>query len=90
VHPLTGRPHQIRAQLAAISCPIRGDIKYGAPRPNRNGSINLHARRVDFLHPVTKEPVVCIAPLPPDPFWEEFLVLDDLRKTSDKNLKYIN
>lgn len=55
---LTGRHHQIRCQLSAMGCPIRGDLKYGAPRSNRDGSISLHARRISFVHPVKKEPVV--------------------------------
>ena len=55
VKPLTGRPHQIRAQLAEIGCPIVGDIKYGFPRANRGGNIQLHARALSFLHPVKKE-----------------------------------
>ncbi len=69
---LTGRHHQIRAQLAAIGCPIRGDIKYGFPRTNEDGSIHLHARRVEFPHPVSKE-VLCIeAPPPKDVLWSFF------------------
>ncbi|MFN8344984.1 MAG: RluA family pseudouridine synthase [Spirosomataceae bacterium] len=76
VTPITGRPHQIRVQLAQIGCPIRGDVKYGSPKPNADGSINLHARRLFFTHPVKKEPVLCRAALPNDPFWEEFLELD--------------
>jgi len=76
VEPITGRPHQIRVQLAAMGCPIRGDIKYGYPEPNRDGSINLHSRRVYFVHPVKKEPMVCKGPVPENAFWEEFLALD--------------
>lgn len=76
VNPITGRPHQIRVQLAAIGCPIRGDIKYGFGKANPDGSINLHARRLFFVHPIKKEPVLCRAALPIDPFWEEFLSLD--------------
>ena len=59
----TGRHHQIRAQLAAIGCPIKGDLKYGAPRSNPDGSISLHARSVRFIHPVKKEEMEIIAPL---------------------------
>ena len=59
----TGRHHQIRAQLAAIGCPIKGDLKYGAPRSNPYGSISLHARSVRFIHPVKKEEMEIIAPL---------------------------
>ncbi len=77
VSPLTGRPHQIRVQLAQIGSPIRGDVKYGYPRPNNDGSINLHARRLYFEHPIKKEPVLCRAALPADAFWEEFLTIDD-------------
>ncbi len=64
VLPLTGRHHQIRAQLASIGCPIKGDLKYGAERSNSNGSIHLHARKLEFIHPVKKEPVVLTAPPP--------------------------
>ena len=76
ITPITGRPHQIRVQLASMDCPIRGDVKYGFPRANADGSINLHARRLFFVHPVKKEPIICKAGLPNDPFWEEFLSLD--------------
>lgn len=69
----TGRHHQIRAQLAKIGCPIRGDLKYGAPRSNKVGGINLHARKIEFQHPVTKEHMVIIAPVPKeDALWREF------------------
>ncbi len=69
----TGRHHQIRSQLASIGCPIKGDLKYGFPRSNKNGSISLHARRVEFIHPVKKESVVIVAPTPTnDPLWKEF------------------
>lgn len=77
VNPVTGRPHQIRVQLASMGCPIRGDLKYGYPRPNPDASINLHARRLFFIHPVKKEPIICKAALPANPFWEEFLEFDD-------------
>ncbi len=69
----TGRHHQIRCQLAKIGCPIKGDLKYGFSRSNKDGSISLHARRVEFIHPVKKEPVVIVAPTPPkNPLWKEF------------------
>jgi len=65
----TGRHHQIRAQLAGIGCPVKGDLKYGFSRSNANGSIHLHARELSFVHPVRREPVCCIAPPPKDPLW---------------------
>ncbi|GAF04355.1 RluA family pseudouridine synthase [Saccharicrinis fermentans] len=69
----TGRHHQIRCQLAKIGCPIRGDLKYGAPRSNKGGGISLHAKRIEFEHPVKKEWVVINAPVPKeDPLWREF------------------
>lgn len=65
----TGRHHQIRAQLAAIGCPIKGDLKYGFDRSNPDGGIHLHARKLVFVHPVSKEPVEIIAPTPNDVIW---------------------
>jgi len=65
----TGRHHQIRAQLSAISSPIKGDLKYGFDRSNPDGGIHLHARKLTFIHPVTKEPLIIIAPVPNDPVW---------------------
>lgn len=76
IEPITGRPHQIRVQLAQMGCPIRGDVKYGYERFNLGNNINLHARRLFFEHPIRKEPVLCRAGLPLDAFWEEFLTLD--------------
>lgn len=72
VDPLTGRSHQIRVQLSTMGCPIVGDNKYGYPRGSRKGSICLHARRLQFIHPVKKEPVNIFAKLPVDGFWENF------------------
>ena len=70
VQLLTGRHHQIRCQLAKMGCPIKGDLKYGAPRSNPDGSISLLSRRVEFVHPVSKEPIVAEAPVPDDPLWQ--------------------
>lgn len=67
---LTGRHHQIRCQLAAMGCPIRGDLKYGAPRSNSDGSISLLARSIEFVHPVSKEIICLEAPLPEDSLWQ--------------------
>ena len=66
----TGRHHQIRCQLAAIGSPIKGDLKYGFNRSNRDGSIHLHARKIAFVHPVSKEDISVIAPTPDDPIWK--------------------
>lgn len=60
---LTGRHHQIRCQLSAIGCPIKGDLKYGAPRSNKDGGISLHARRIELIHPTTKETITVEAPV---------------------------
>lgn len=68
----TGRHHQIRCQLAKMGCPIKGDLKYGYPRSNPDGSICLHARRVHFIHPVSKEPIDVEAPVPTGSFFEKF------------------
>ncbi|MCQ2227862.1 MAG: RluA family pseudouridine synthase [Bacteroidales bacterium] len=68
----TGRHHQIRAQLSRIGCPIRGDLKYGAKRSIEGGGINLHARSIEFIHPVKNEPIKIIAPLPSDRVWHVF------------------
>ena len=65
----TGRHHQIRSQLSAIGCAIKGDLKYGADRSNKDGSIHLHARSLSFIHPVKKEELLFTAPLPKDPVW---------------------
>ena len=66
----TGRHHQIRTQLAAIGCPIKGDLKYGFPRSNKDAGISLHARQIDFIHPVKKEPLKIVAPCPKDTLWD--------------------
>ena len=65
----TGRHHQIRCQLAAIGCPIKGDLKYGAKRSNPDGGICLHARKIEFIHPVKKENICITAPVPDDALW---------------------
>ena len=67
---LTGRKHQIRVQLAAIGCPIKGDLKYGAKRSNPDGSISLLARNVTFVHPVSKQEICVTAPVPDDNLWK--------------------
>lgn len=69
VNLLTGRHHQIRCQLANMGCPIKGDLKYGAQRSNPDGSISLLSRRVEFVHPVSKEIITAEAPLPDDNLW---------------------
>lgn len=71
INPLTGRHHQIRAQLAAMGCPIKGDIKYGFNRTNKDASIHLHARAVEFIHPVKKESIIIKAPVPNDNLWKD-------------------
>ncbi len=68
----TGRHHQIRCQLAKMGCPIKGDLKYGYERSNKDGGISLHARKVNFIHPVSKEPIEIIAQVPDDPLWKAF------------------
>lgn len=65
----TGRHHQIRAQLTAVGCPIKGDLKYGFDRSNSNGGIHLHARKLVLTHPVTKDLLEIIAPVPDDVLW---------------------
>lgn len=70
---MTGRHHQIRCQLAAMGCPIKGDLKYGARRSNPDGSISLLSRHIEFVHPVSKETVSVEAPLPEDPIWRKIL-----------------
>ena len=70
VQLMTGRHHQIRCQLSTMGCPIKGDLKYGAKRSNQDGSISLLARRIEFVHPVSKEKIAVEAPLPADILWE--------------------
>jgi 23S rRNA pseudouridine1911/1915/1917 synthase len=74
INPHTGRHHQIRVQLAAIGSPIKGDLKYGSKRSNKDGSISLHARKINFEHPVKKEPIEIIAEVPEDVVWRAFKV----------------
>ncbi len=69
VQLMTGRHHQIRCQLAHMGCPIKGDLKYGSPRSNPDGSISLMSRRVEFVHPVSKETIAVEAPVPNDRLW---------------------
>lgn len=69
---LTGRHHQIRVQLSKIGCIIKGDLKYGAKRSNKDASIHLHARKIDFIHPVKKEQMSFVAPAPKDAIWDYF------------------
>ncbi|NJX15466.1 pseudouridine synthase [Tamlana crocina] len=66
----TGRHHQIRSQLSAIGCPIKGDLKYGFDRSNKDASIHLHAKHIEFVHPVKQEPISVSAPLPDDAIWK--------------------
>lgn len=68
----TGRHHQIRCQLSAIGCCIKGDLKYGAKRSNKDGSIHLHARELEFDHPTTKERIKVVAPVPNESLWQHF------------------
>ena len=69
----TGRHHQIRTQLSHIGCPIKGDLKYGSDRSNKDGSISLHARKINFIHPVTKEEINITSPPPNDIIWNACL-----------------
>ena len=66
----TGRHHQIRSQLSAIGCPIKGDLKYGFDRSNKDAGIHLHARKLEFIHPVKNEPLNVIADVPDEPLWQ--------------------
>jgi len=75
INPLTGRHHQIRVQLSFIGCRIKGDVKYGAKRTNKDGGIHLFAKSLSFVHPIKKEPTTISANPPIDPLWNEFLNL---------------
>lgn len=76
----TGRHHQIRCQLAKIGCPIKGDLKYGFPRSNKDGGISLHARQISFIHPVKKEKITITAPTPKkDNLWREFINMLEIK-----------
>jgi len=77
----TGRHHQIRCQLAKMGCPIKGDLKYGAPRSNPDGSISLHARLLEFEHPVSHVPISVTAPVPDDKLWQAMENLGNPRIT---------
>ena len=70
VHLMTGRHHQIRCQLSHMGCPIKGDLKYGFPRSNPDGSISLMAKRIEFVHPVSKDTIQVEAPTPSDALWK--------------------
>ena len=70
VQLFTGRHHQIRCQLSKIGLPIKGDLKYGAPRSNPDGGISLHSRKANFIHPVSKEEITIVAPVPEDNLWK--------------------
>lgn len=72
INLFTGRHHQIRVQLSSIGCNIKGDLKYGAKRSNPSAGIHLHARKLQYPHPIRREPVTITAPLPSDPIWQVF------------------
>lgn len=80
---LTGRKHQIRAQLAAAGCPIKGDLKYGAKRSNPDGSISLLARSIEFEHPVSHQKIKVTAPIPQDNLWQALAGKDNLLKEEE-------
>lgn len=77
ISPLTGRHHQIRVQLSFMGCRIKGDVKYGAKRTNKDGGIHLFARSISFIHPIKKEEITIVANPPVDPLWNEFLNLSN-------------
>lgn len=74
INPHTGRHHQIRVQLSAMGSPIKGDVKYGFNRGNKDASIHLHARKIEFIHPVKKEKVTIMAAPPDEVLWNEFVI----------------
>jgi 23S rRNA pseudouridine1911/1915/1917 synthase len=77
----TGRHHQIRVQLSKIGCHIKGDLKYGAARSNENGGIHLHARKLEFIHPVKKEPIKIVANPPKgDSIWDDLIRIKELQE----------
>ena len=80
VELITGRHHQIRSQLASIGCPIKGDVKYGFDRTNKDASIHLHARKMEFVHPIKLNPVVITAKAPKDPVWDA--LMEKLKETN--------
>jgi 23S rRNA pseudouridine1911/1915/1917 synthase len=75
VQLFTGRHHQIRCQLSHIGLPIKGDLKYGAPRSNPDGGISLHARRVTFEHPVSHQQIDIVADVPSEPLWRDLAAM---------------
>ncbi|MGQ8336355.1 RluA family pseudouridine synthase [Sunxiuqinia sp. A32] len=78
----TGRHHQIRVQLSKMGCHIKGDLKYGAARSNENGGIHLHARKLEFIHPVKKEPIKIVAAPPKgDPIWDDLIKIKELKES---------
>jgi len=76
INPITGRHHQIRVQLAAIGCPIKGDLKYGFNRSNPDASIHLHSRKVTFIHPVKQETITIVGPPPNESLWNAFVKMN--------------